>query len=111
MSNGIPVRAGLVEQAGDYQWSSAAAHLGGKDLWKGLDMEFWAETGGLGRWASLLAKRDDESELKRLRRATYSGQPCGDGEFRAELLAARKPVVAAGQTTGVGGAQRFEVAV
>ena len=26
-----PVRAGMVEQAGEYRWSSAAAHLGGSD--------------------------------------------------------------------------------
>ena len=36
-----PVRAGLVRQAADYPWSSARAHITGKDQQEILDQEWW----------------------------------------------------------------------
>lgn len=36
-----PVRAGMVEAAAEYPWSSAAAHLSGSDIQGILDMEWW----------------------------------------------------------------------
>ncbi len=38
-----PVRAGLVEQAPDYAWSSARAHLTGRDPAGLLDLDLWRE--------------------------------------------------------------------
>src|SRR5579872_2821638 len=36
-----PVRAGMVERAEDFAWSSAGAHLGRVSAWAMLDMEWW----------------------------------------------------------------------
>ena len=41
-----PVRAGLVEAAEAFPWSSASAHSSGKDTTRLLDMEFWSLAGG-----------------------------------------------------------------
>ena len=38
-----PVRAGMLENAADYEWSSAAAHLTGSDNSGLLDMQWWQE--------------------------------------------------------------------
>ena len=49
-----PVRAGLSERAEEFEWSSAAAHLKGKDPSRMLDLDFWREAGGGGFWTELL---------------------------------------------------------
>ena len=58
-----PVRAGLVKEAGDYEWSSAAAHLTGEDLTELLDMERWAAQmdGATWRGCSLATLRRRKS--------------------------------------------------
>ncbi len=76
-----PVRAGLVEQPAQFRWSSAAAHLSGRDATLLLDMGLWRHWGGVTAWSDLLASPDSESERKRLRAATYSGQPLGSADF------------------------------
>jgi putative transposase len=86
-----PVRAGVVAQASDYKWSSATAHLSGKDRQRCLDMGFWAQAGGAERWTALLAEPDDGGELKRLRSATYAGKPYGGPEFKDKLQQQKKP--------------------
>ena len=45
-----PVRAASVGEAGDYERSSAAAHLEVEDGQHVVDMGFWAESGGAARW-------------------------------------------------------------
>lgn len=80
-----PVRAGLAERAEEYEWSSAAAHLTGKDSSRVLDMLFWREIGGVAYWQELLLQDEGEAFRKELRRATYAGQGFGGKEFRAEL--------------------------
>lgn len=78
-----PVRAGLAKEASSYRWSSAAAHLGGRDESRALDVAFWQEAGGAGRWRQLLDEQGDAEQLRRLRRATYACRPCGDESFVA----------------------------
>lgn len=85
-----PVRAGLAPTAREYEWSSAEAHCSGQDPWRIADPRFWREAGGAGAWRGLLAESADETEVKALRRATYSGQPFGDEEFVGEMQARRK---------------------
>ena len=41
-----PLRAGLAPQPGEYEWSSAPAHLTGQDPSGVLDLEFWEREGG-----------------------------------------------------------------
>ena len=80
-----PVRAGLVKQAGDYEWSSAMAHLGGKDPQRILDLEFWHSWGGAGQWRQMLAAAGDEASNRALVKATFAGNPFGTQEFRDEI--------------------------
>lgn len=81
-----PVRAGLVIEPEDWRWSSATAHLGGRDESRALDLAFWRETGGADAWRQLIEQTTDSEELHRLRRATYACRPCGDKAFTAALL-------------------------
>lgn len=85
-----PVRAGMVASAEDYEWSSAAAHLTGRDPHFILNMGFWKEWGGVERWAGLLCSVEVEAQVKLLKRATYSGKPLGSREFLEELKQRRE---------------------
>ncbi|MBI4893626.1 MAG: transposase [Acidobacteria bacterium] len=80
-----PVRAGLVERPEEFVWSSAAAHVGEVDRSRILDEDFWREAGGAELWRDLLAGPEDDMEMKRIRKATHSGQPLGDEEFRRQI--------------------------
>jgi putative transposase len=81
---GNPVRAGLVERAELYRWSSAAVHLGlVKDRYQLLNQEFWAEQGGASGWAELLATPQEAQEARRLRRCTFAGRPYGEDAYVA----------------------------
>ncbi len=80
-----PVRAGLVQKAGEYRWSSAAVHLGAKDRSRILDLEFWDGQGGAERWRSLLATPEEQLQLRMLRACTYAGRPFGDEPFVAQM--------------------------
>jgi putative transposase len=57
-----PVRAGIVRSAGDYLWSSAAAHLTGVDAHAILDMDWWRKQSP-GDWAERLGRDDEDSVL------------------------------------------------
>ena len=74
-----PVRAGIVEAATQYRWSSARAHVFGKDSDAILDMEWWEREGRLGRsnWESHLLEEDVEG-ASALRACTYAGRPFAD---------------------------------
>ncbi|KGM31055.1 transposase [Inquilinus limosus] len=78
-----PVRAGLVERAADWPWSSAPVHLGrtGTD---GLT----AAGPVLSRtpdFAAILAAGEDEEASARLRRAEQIGRPLGSRDFLGRL--------------------------
>ena len=79
-----PVRAGMVALPWEHRWSSAAAHVGGRDASRTLDLQFWAAAGGADRWRELIdCTRDnrDGEDRRTLRRATYAGRPLGSEEF------------------------------
>lgn len=85
-----PVRAGMVRAAEEYEWSSASAHLTGRDSRFVLDMGFWEEAGGVEKWAGLLCSVEEEVQIRLLRRATYAGKPLGSREFLEELRRVRE---------------------
>ncbi len=77
-----PVRAGLVNQPEQYQWSSAAAHLGmARNRLSLCDETFWQQQGGLEGWQELLSTPEQLLTLRLLRRCTYAGRPFGDDQF------------------------------
>ena len=74
-----PVRAGIVERAEDYPWSSAAARCGLRgDV--GL-AELPSEAGPARDWSTWLAGREDTELVERVRLSTRTGRPAGSGEF------------------------------
>lgn len=73
-----PVRAGLVEKAWQYRWSSAAAHVTGQD-------DALVRVGPLlnmfGEWEKYLAVDLDENETDKIRRHVQTGVPLGSDSF------------------------------
>lgn len=77
----IPVRAGLVENAWSYSWSSAAAHIGNDSLDKLIDLRKWESmAAGIG-WESQLKRPDDKKTISRINRSLKSGRPLGNDDF------------------------------
>jgi putative transposase len=80
-----PVRAGMIERAEDYAWSSAAAHCGRRSdpllaPWHGSSF-----LGGIANWSKWLAHGVPEDCREALRRHERRNLPCGSAEFVAEL--------------------------
>ena len=79
-----PVRARLTKRPGDYAWSSARAHLAGRD--DGL-----VKTAPLldiaGDWAAFLAGGLGAAEGDALRHHEHTGRPLGDARFIERLEA------------------------
>ena len=76
------VRARLVSKAEDWPWSSARAHLAGRD-------DPLVKVGPLlsmiGDWSALLNSAMREEDLSDIRHHTRTGRPLGDETFLARL--------------------------
>lgn len=73
-----PIRAGLVQRAEDYPWSSAPCHVLGSDdpvLAPGRPFP------GSIDWRAFLTDERPDPRVAELRRSTRSGRPCGDATF------------------------------
>jgi putative transposase len=77
-----PVRARLVARAQDWAWSSARAHLAGRD--DGL-VCVAPLIERVGRFADLIDAETDHALFTALREAEGTGRPLGSAEFVAEL--------------------------
>ena len=77
-----PVRTGLVQAPSRYRWSSAVAHLRGRD-------DVLVQVAPLlqmaPNWRRLLTSAISEEELKALRAHESTGRPLGDENFLALL--------------------------
>ena len=84
-----PVRAGMVEDALEYEWSSARAHVEGRDRLGLVDPELWKEVTRGDDWREALGGTRDEdvAEMAALRRATQTGRPLGSDGFVKRLEA------------------------
>ena len=73
-----PVRAQLVAAAGDWPWSSARAHLSGRDdqLVKVAPL-----LAMVADWSAFLQSAVPEAELRQIRRHGRTGRPLGDETF------------------------------
>jgi putative transposase len=76
-----PVRAGLVDHALDYTWSSALAHSTGDDPGALLDLDWWIQNWTEGDWGQALRVGGINSPVDEIRRATYTGRPFGSTGF------------------------------
>jgi putative transposase len=79
-----PVRAGLVARPGDYPWSSARAHLEGKDDALVRVEPLLSE---VGDWEGCLAQDLEEEDAARMRRHEGTGRPLGSLSFIERLEA------------------------
>jgi putative transposase len=77
-----PVRARLVERASDWPWSSARAHLSGRDdrLVKVAPL-----LAMVGAWKAFLGSAVPEEELRDPRGHARTGRPLGDETFLGRL--------------------------
>jgi putative transposase len=78
-----PVRAGMVERAEDYLWSSAAAHCGLRDDIL-LDPEF-PPPGIVENWSEWLQIGHTDEDRRAIRLHTFSGSPWCAPEFLIQL--------------------------
>jgi putative transposase len=85
-----PVRAGLVKEAAEWSWSSAAAHCGSGEPDACLALEMWRRRWTPETWRKYLEEGESESELRVLRRSTYTGRPLGSEDFVAGLEASTR---------------------
>jgi putative transposase len=79
-----PVRAGMIQRAEEYPWSSARFHCGlvATDV---LVDPAWPGAEPFGRWSEWLSGESEPATENILRRNTLSGQPCGDAAFISRL--------------------------
>jgi len=88
-----PVRAKLVKRAKDWAWSSAAAHVEGRDD-PYAESEWLKERicGWVCSWGQYLAQTDEPALSRRLRGHENTGRPLGEEAFvrRMERRLARK---------------------
>jgi putative transposase len=76
-----PVRAGLVDRAHEFRWSSAAAHLNLTSMPAWLATEPMRSTFTPAQWELYLkAESFGEAELE-VRKSTYTGRPAGSPDF------------------------------
>jgi putative transposase len=89
-----PVRAGLVREALDWQWSSALAHATGLDRTGVLDLDDWRDRWTAETWRDVLDQGIDNADLlAQIRAATRTGRPIGGGDFVRNLeLATGRPL-------------------
>jgi len=92
-----PVKAGLVEKAWDWRWSSASAHikgLKGKDQ-NGITLADINELIGINNWREYLEKENKKEIIKEIENHVLTGRPLGDKNFieNLECLYKRKLII------------------
>lgn len=81
-----PVRAGMVQRAESYRWSSARAHCGlRKDALLTAEPSWQQQLKSIGNWSAWLTAGNAADELIALRKNTSKGLPCGSDEFIDKL--------------------------
>ena len=77
-----PVRAGIVDRAENYAWSSARAHCGlSSDPVLSAKSPWQRQFEGIGDWSAWLAEGDEQQSLEMLRQYADKGLPCGSATF------------------------------
>jgi putative transposase len=72
-----PVRAGLVNDAVNYPWSSARVHVGMDDPFGLIDTDLIKILFGDLDWRAYIAEEEDETFLESIREYTRLGRPMG----------------------------------
>lgn len=75
-----PVTAGMIRDAWEYKWSSAAYHVG--DVKKDILVKSRNLYGLVRDWRKyLLETTEDNDDLSRVKRSTRTGRPAGNHDF------------------------------
>jgi putative transposase len=77
-----PVRAGLCQDAWDYAWSSAAAHVAGQD---DLLVKTTPLLGLVPDWREYVQREPTDREVRALRQHERTGRPLGSDSFLRAL--------------------------
>ena len=88
-----PVRAGMVDQAGGWRWSSAQAHLSGCDPAGFIDFADWHARWSADSWCDALNHGVADADLiARIREATRTGRPAATVDYvkRVEISLGRQ---------------------
>jgi REP-associated tyrosine transposase len=81
-----PVRAGLVEEAAAWRWSSAKAHVRGVDPSGVLDLTDWSTRWSTETWRDVLTDGVGDAALaERIRESTRTGRPAGSEQFVKQM--------------------------
>lgn len=80
-----PVRAGMVDRAEDYPWSSARCHA--RNRFDELLAPSRPFPGKIESWSEWLATEPRRQEIEALRKNTSTGRPTGSDDFVARLEA------------------------
>jgi putative transposase len=81
-----PLRAGLVEHAYEWRWSSHARHIGRASSQATLRTDSWP-VARPQEWREWVDLPQSESELAEIRTAIRRGTPFGDGSWRERFAA------------------------
>lgn len=80
-----PVRAGMVQKAEDYRWSSAREHVKGfSDGLVSKECYLWDQ---IRDWKRYLQEEEDSTIIQKIRKCSLTGRPCGDEAFVQKLEA------------------------
>lgn len=79
-----PVRAGVVDRAGDYRWSSARSHL---RMWEDPLIDLDGSLPIAMDWKSFLEEGEEDSFPEEIHAHEKTGRPLGDDGFIAKLEA------------------------
>ena len=80
-----PVRAGLVPEAWESGWSSAAVHCSFQPAPAFLSAREWAALWSAQRWQSVLAHGQDERQIAAIQEASRRGLPFGSDQFVKQM--------------------------
>ncbi|MHB1100107.1 MAG: transposase, partial [Burkholderiales bacterium] len=81
-----PVRAGIVDRAENYRWSSAAAHCGIRsDGVLDLKSRWSKQFAAVEDWSAWLSEADEMEKVRILRQNSEKGLPCGNLDFIQRL--------------------------
>ena len=78
-----PVRAQLVKEACQWNWSSAKDHLKkGRSILSIADISDFME---IDNWQNYLSQKEDEKVINKIKANTLTGRPLGDNAFISKL--------------------------
>jgi putative transposase len=80
-----PVRARIVRRAWGYKWSSAKAHLSGRDAIGLMNMSYWRQISSQIDWHEALEEILTKETIDQIRSNTHTGRPLASDSFISKL--------------------------